>query len=192
MAILGMLRAIGGCRGLWQASERSIGIQGLIRQYTQSCEGVQEIQYEARETLQTLLSPACEASGPENEPPKLSTAVPCIINGAMTEANGWEAVSWNHDDLIAACNGEIMVPVEVSVNGGDYRDLYRAAQSSSRRQFEAGVPVPLSFLMEHVQQLSDEAEQVCLMILVAAGLSALPELITANEKWSGAVQMQLK
>ncbi|CAL5218404.1 g80 [Coccomyxa viridis] len=77
----------------------------------------------------------------------------------MTDANGWEAVSWSKHDLLAACNGDTLVPVEVSIDSGDYRDLYRPAQSSSRRQFEAGVPVPLSFLLEHIQQLSGESEQ---------------------------------
>lgn len=85
----------------------------------------------------------------------------------MTEETGWDTVNWSKDDLSAACSGETLVPVEASINGGDYRDLYRSTESSSRRQFEAGVPVPLSFLLEHIQQLSDAGEQVCLLILVA-------------------------
>ena len=178
-ANLGMLRIAAGCRGLWQTFERSTGIIRLIEYHTQSREGVQEVQYEARESLQALLSPICDASKPEIEPPKLSNALPCIINGAMTEANGWGAVSWTQDDLIAACNGDTMVPVEVSVNGADYRDLYRSAQSSSGRQFEAGVPVPLDFLLEHIQQLSDESQEVCLTVLVATSTAASPELTSA-------------
>ena len=188
VANLGMLRAAAGCRRLWHIFEGSTGIKRLIGHCTHNREGVQEIQYEARESLQALLSPACEAPGLESELPKLSNALPCIINGAMTDANGWEAVSWSKHDLLAACNGDTLVPVEVSIDSGDYRDLYRPAQSSSRRQFEAGVPVPLSFLLEHIQQLSGESEQVCLIILVAASLALLPTKVCHSQCEGGVVR----
>ena len=165
-----MLRGAAGCRGLWQSFEGLEGIRKIATKCPQGREGVQEIQYEARDSLHALLSPACKALGPEGGPPKLSNVLPCIINGAMTEENGWNAGNWSSDDLIVACDGETLVPVEVSINGGDYRDLYRAAEGSSRRrQFEAGVPVPLSFLLQHIQQLSDPLEQVSRTILVKAG-----------------------
>ena len=168
-----MLRTAAGCRGLWQRFEGLKGIQEIVRKYTQGRERVQEIQYEARESLHALLSPASKASGPEGGPPKLSNALPCIINGAMTEENGWNAVNWSRDDLVAACDGETLVPVEVSVNDGDYRDLYRLAESSRQRQFDAGVPVPLSFLLDHIQRLSDGLEQVSRTIVVAVKPAAL-------------------
>ena len=168
-----MLRTTAGCRGLWQSSGGFTSIPYFVRECSSGQDGVQEVQYAAGESLHALLRPACEALGPEDGPPKLNRALPCIITGAMTEENGWDTVNWSKDDLIAACNGETLVPVEVSKNGGDYRDLYRTAGSNSKRQFEAGVPVPLSFLLEHILQLSDVVEQVYLFNPVAAQASNL-------------------
>ena len=53
-----------------------------------------------------------------------------------------------------------MVPVEASIRGGDYRDLYRPSQSRTQKGFEAGVPVPLSFLLEHMQELDEAPDEV--------------------------------
>ena len=168
-----MLRSAAGCRGLWQTSETLACIKSNIDFHTQGQKGVQEIQYEAGKRLSLLLSTVCEDSRPESGPLRLSDALPTLISGAMTEENGWAATRWSEDDLAAACNGDTLVPVEVSINGGDYRDFYRGAEGSKNRQFEAGVSIPLSFLLEHMQQLTIGTEEVCHIHIVAQQLAAI-------------------
>jgi len=155
------MRMASASRGVWQRYKKGIGIKEIARAYSCTTEAVQEIPFAVRDSLFDLLMSAHEGPRTEDRPPKLADALPTIINGALLEENGWCAMKWSNDDLTAACNGDTMVPVEVSINGGDYRDLYNPADGGQGRQFEAGVPVPLRFLMEHIQQLEDAPNQVC-------------------------------
>ena len=130
------------------------GFSGSVRQ-------VQEIQASDGSSLLHLLRSALGSSDQrDGRLAKLSEALPTILNGSMTDQGGWRALSWTMDDLTSACNGDTYVPVEVSTNSGDYRDLHRSVSNGHQRKFEAGVPVPLSFLAEHIQQLEPAAQQV--------------------------------
>lgn len=75
-------------------------------------------------------------------------ARPFAIRGAMQE--GWPAAEWTPGELLERC-GDCEVPVEVSSGGGDYRDAYDDAKSEPGRTFDAGVPVPLSLLLDAMQ-----------------------------------------
>ena len=122
---------------------------------------VQEIQTSDGSSLLHLLrSDLGSAIQHDGKLAKLSDALPTILNGSMTNQSGWRALSWTMTDLTSACNGDTYVPVEVSTNNGDYRDLHRSVSRGPHRKFEAGVPVPLSFLAEHIQQLEPAAQQV--------------------------------
>lgn len=63
---------------------------------------------------------------------------------------GWPAADWTPRDLLERC-GDREVPLEVSCGGGDYRDAYDDARSRPGRTFDAGVPVPLSLLLDAMQ-----------------------------------------
>ena len=122
---------------------------------------VQETQAsDSSSLLQLLRSELGSADQHDGRLAKLSDALPTILNGSMTDQGGWRALSWTMNDLTAACSGDTYVPVEVSTNNGDYRDLHRPVSRGPQRKFEAGVPVPLSFLAEHIQQLEPAAQQV--------------------------------
>lgn len=73
---------------------------------------------------------------------------PFAIRGAMQE--GWPALHWTPQDLLGKC-GDLEVPLEVSSGGGDYRDMYNNGTPRPGRSFEAGVPVPLSLLLQSMQ-----------------------------------------
>lgn len=151
----------------------------IVRTFSHSAQNVQEIQYRKCSSLHELLTSARDALQAQNKPcERLADALPTILNGAMREQD-WCALKWTKRDLIAACNGDTFVPVEVSVNGGDYRDLHRSSRVEGQRQFDAGVPVPLSLLVDHIQQLDDAPAQVnlpsgiTLLTLLAVAISRL-------------------
>ena len=75
---------------------------------------------------------------------------PAVISGAMADKE-WPALRWSPDELLRR-HSDMTVPVEVSTGGADYRhrDMY-CPQSGSGRTFEAGVPVPLSLLLQHMR-----------------------------------------
>lgn len=101
-----------------------------------------------------------------------------IVTGAM---NNWKAMSWSISDL--SQYGHLEIPVEVSHNGGDYRDQHAV---SSHRHFEADVLLPLSAVLQGMQSKHNEqnlqktvlyAAQVDLLSLIPvleAGIEALP------------------
>ena len=146
-----------------RCSVRDYTKRGLryLHAFSESARQVQEIQASDGSSLLHLLrSELGSADQVEGRLAKLSDALPAILNGSMTDQGGWRALSWTMNDLTAACNGDTYVPVEVSTNNGDYRDLHRSVSRGPQRSFEAGVPVPLSFLAEHIQQLEPAADQV--------------------------------
>lgn len=115
---------------------------------------VQEIQASDGSSLLNLLNPAHDSMDQQGgRLARLSDALPTILTGSMTDQCGWRALSWTWNDLTSACGGDTYVPVEVSTDNGDYRDLHRSVSRHPERTFEAGVLVPLSFLAEHIQQL---------------------------------------
>lgn len=71
---------------------------------------------------------------------------PKVVTGAM---ESWPARAWSVQHLQQF--GSVTVPVEVSYNGGDYRDLHTA---NSHRRFEADMQVPLSVILESMQTSS--------------------------------------
>lgn len=79
-----------------------------------------------------------ELLGPEEQP--------AVITGAMS-GKEWPALQWTLEQLLSH-SGDISVPVEASSNGGDYRDLHSPRPG---RGFEAGMPVPLSLLLQHMR-----------------------------------------
>ena len=132
-----------------------------LHAYSEGARQVQEIQASDSSSLLHLLSSAhSSANQQDGRLTRLSDALPTILSGSMTDQGGWRALKWTMDDLTSACNGDTYVPVEVSTNNGDYRDLHRSVSRASQRKFEAGVPVPLSFLAGHIQQLEPAAQQV--------------------------------
>lgn len=64
---------------------------------------------------------------------------------------GWPALQWSPADLLEKCR-DCEVPVEVSSRGGDYRDLYEPGRATPGSTFDAGVPLPLSLLLDSMQQ----------------------------------------
>jgi hypothetical protein len=170
------------CKDFWRAYGSDSATCIVARAFCHGAERVQEVQVASCDSLHALLASAYEGSGAQSRPRKLADALPTVINGAMTESNGWQAARWSKDDLLKACNGDTMVPVEASFNGGDYRDLYTPPHSRRRRRFEAGVPVPLSFLLEHMQELQEvpddvrHFEQACLVpcLRMLLTIQALP------------------
>ena len=165
-----------GCKDLWGAYRSDSATSIIARAFCHSAERVQEVQIASCDSLHELVASAYEGWGAQSRPKKLADALPTVINGAMTEANGWQAATWSRDELLKACDGDTMVPVEASINGGDYRDLYRSSHSKTQRGFEAGMPVPLSFLLEHMQELDEAPDEVrhfreaCLSALSAHAL----------------------
>jgi hypothetical protein len=78
----------------------------------------------------------------------------------MTDKD-WPALRWSPDELLRR-HSDMTVPVEMSVGGGDWRDMY-CPQPGSGRAFEAGVPVPLSLLLQHMrdEELRVSGDEVC-------------------------------
>ena len=91
---------------------------------------------------------------------------PAVISGAMTD-NEWPALRWSPEELLRR-HSDMTVPVEVSIGGADYtttyddRDMY-CPQPGSGRAFEAGVPVPLSLLLQHMRDEEQHrpGDEVC-------------------------------
>ena len=79
---------------------------------------------------------------------------PAVLKGAMSPEE-WPALQWKPDELLQQ-SGDVEVPVEVSRGGGDYRELYSPRPTDSSRAFEAGVPVPLSVLLQHMQEADQQ------------------------------------
>lgn len=100
--------------------------------------------------------------------------VPVVVSGAMDD---WPARSWSPQHLQQF--RDVTVPVEVSYNGGDYRDLHVAPSSSGgARHFEADMQVPLSFLLDSMQA-SGTRQSPAEVLLYAAQvdlLSLIPQL----------------
>ncbi|CAL8470425.1 g9967 [Coccomyxa elongata] len=93
---------------------------------------------------------------------------------------GWPAAEWTSRELLEKC-GDCEVPVEVSSGGGDYRDAYDDAKSQPGRTFDAGVPVPLSLLLNAMQltleQEPDQANSQLKLYLAQRDVAeVLPEL----------------
>ncbi len=104
-----------------------------------------------------------------------SNPVPVVVTGAM---DSWQARKWSISDLKQY--GHIQVPVEISQNGGDYRELHAA---DSSRQFEADLEVPLSAVLEGMQD-RDERQHIAKGLLYAAQvdlLSLIPDLESGVE-----------
>lgn len=88
----------------------------------------------------------------------LSTSLlPFIVRGAMSD--GWPVQQWDSKALLDQC-GDVTVPVEVSFRGADYRSLYSSSHRGQEELFHAGVPVPLSMLLDHMQQTEEQHMQV--------------------------------
>ncbi|DBA90535.1 TPA: Lysine-specific demethylase 8 [Trebouxia sp. C0004] len=98
--------------------------------------------------------------------------VPLVVTGAM---NNWQARDWTRSDLMQY--GDTIVPVEISHNGGDYRDLHNA---SSTRRFEADLEVPLSAVLQSMQD-TDTRQQPVQSLLYAAQVDLI-SLIPALEQ----------
>lgn len=102
--------------------------------------------------------------------------LPVVVTGAMHD---WPARSWSVQHLQQF--GFRIVPVEISHNGGDYRDLHAPA---SDRHFEADVGVPLALLLESMQAAKERQspfakEKQSPVLLYAAQvdlISLIPEL----------------
>lgn len=95
---------------------------------------------------------------------------PKVVTGAM---ESWPARAWSVQHLQQF--GSVTVPVEVSYNGGDYRDLHTA---NSHRRFEADMQVPLSVILESMQTSShtQTPAQVSLYAAQSDLISLIPEL----------------
>lgn len=104
--------------------------------------------------------------------------MPRVVTGAM---DNWQARNWTRSDLMQY--GDTIVPVESSHNGGDYRDLHTA---SSTRRFEADLEVPLSAVLQSMQDTDTRPVQ---SLLYAAQVDLI-SLIPALEE--GIVQPPLK
>lgn len=76
-----------------------------------------------------------------------SPETPFILRGAMAD---WPAASWTKEELSKKF-GDVGVPVEVSVGGGDYRDLHMPRSPSNiPRSFSADTTMRLADLLDHV------------------------------------------
>ena len=134
-----------------------------LHAFSEIAREVQEIQTRDSSSLLEVLKTAHGSTDQQGERlARLSEAWPTILTGLMTDQGGWRALSWTLNDLTSACDGDTYVPVEVSTDNGDYRDLHRSVSRYPERTFEAGVPVPLSFLAENMQLLEPAAQQVYL------------------------------
>lgn len=99
--------------------------------------------------------------------------VPVVVTGALKQ---WEAIKWSIEDL-HRLYGDVEIPIEVSYNGGDYRDLHQS-QGTGLRNFEADLQVPLSVLLDSMQS-SITAQQPAKIALYAAQtdlLELIPQL----------------
>ena len=95
---------------------------------------------------------------------------PLVVTGAM---DNWQARNWTSSDLMQY--GDTIVSVERSHNGGDYRDLHT---ESSTRRFEADLEVPLSAVLQSMQD-TDTRQQPVQSLLYAAQvdlISLIPAL----------------
>lgn len=97
-----------------------------------------------------------------------ATPLPVVVTGAMHD---WPARSWPVQHL-QQFGGKI-VPVEISHNGGDYRDLHAAA---SNRYFETDVGIPLALLLESMQAAKERPSPVLLYAAQVDLISLIPEL----------------
>ena len=96
-----------------------------------------------------------------------AAATPVVVTGAM---HNWPARSWSLLNLQQF--GDVTVPVEISYNGGDYRDLHATAPD---RKFEADVEIPLALLLESMQ--ASQSRQSSTGVLLYAAQVDLIELI---------------
>ena len=99
-----------------------------------------------------------------------ATPMPIVVVGAMHD---WPARSWSVQNLQQF--GGVTIPVEISYNGGDYRDLHAAATT---RKFESDVEIPLALLLESMQA-SQRGQSPADVLLYAAQvdlISLIPEL----------------
>lgn len=102
-----------------------------------------------------------------------STQVPVVVTGALKQ---WEASKWSIEHL-NKMYGHIVIPVEVSYHGGDYRHLHMP-QGAGKKSFEADVQVPLSVLLDSMQA-GTTAQQPAEIALYAAQtdlLELIPQL----------------
>lgn len=95
---------------------------------------------------------------------------PVVITGAMHD---WPATSWSVQNLQQF--GGVPIPVEISYNGGDYRDLHTMA---SDKKFEADVEIPFAMLLESMQagQGRQSSAEVLLYAAQVDLISLIPEL----------------
>lgn len=110
--------------------------------------------------------------------PPTAVEQPVVVTGACEK---WQARGWSISDL-SQLYGHVQVPVEVSHHGGDYRDLHLS--HSSGRSFEADWHVPLSALLDNMQQ-STTAQKAPDFALYAAQtdlLDLIPELEAGIQK----------
>ena len=97
-----------------------------------------------------------------------ATPLPVVVTGAMHD---WPARSWSAQHLQQF--GNVIIPVEISHNGGDYRDLHAAAKD---RRFEADVEVPLAVLLDSMQAGEGRQSPVQLYAAQVDLISLIPEL----------------
>ena len=132
----------------------------------------------------TIQKVAFDASRPDSLEQQLlqqASPAPVVVTGAM---RNWSARNWSLQHLQQF--GNVSVPVEVSYNGGDYRDLHAA---NSTRRFEADMQVPLSVLLDCMQASSSKQDHSDIQLYAAQVdlLSMIPEL----EEGIGAIPLQV-
>lgn len=80
---------------------------------------------------------------------------PFVMSGALGH---WPVASWTFGDMAAMAGQDVVVPVEVSINGGDYRHhLANGAGLSQFKGFQPDVDVPLAVLIDHIAAAEDRA-----------------------------------
>mmetsp|Transcript_9962 Transcript_9962/g.29900 ORF Transcript_9962/g.29900 Transcript_9962/m.29900 type:complete len:327 (+) Transcript_9962:389-1369(+) len=99
-----------------------------------------------------------------------SPGVPFVLRGAMEE---WPARAWTPQHL-AREHGDTIIPVEVSIGGGDYRDLHMPRSPAAvPRSFQPDAQVALRDLLDHVHNHSGKDRISPRMCLAQKDLFAL-------------------
>lgn len=91
--------------------------------------------------------------GAVDEARELLGQKPFVMSGAL---NHWPVSSWTFDDMAAMAGERVVVPVEVSINGGDYRHQLASAGTAQSKAFEPDVDVPLAVLIDHIAAAEDK------------------------------------
>ncbi|KAK9798192.1 hypothetical protein WJX73_002063 [Symbiochloris irregularis] len=83
----------------------------------------------------------------------LEAEEPAVLTGALTR---WPLLKWTWKDLRKL--GDVVVPMEISWHGSDYRDLFRTHTSMTDpeppqlKKYETDVELPLFYLLDHITQ----------------------------------------